>query len=132
MSERDYRSKFKTSAEVLKNLLSGPEGQAKATGHMADQFLRWKLWMSWQDIVGQTTAQCCEPVAYHQGTLWLWVKNATWLTQLNFMSETIKNTINQKFAAGMVREIRLTMDRKNVPRANDQEFKNNLEKFLKK
>lgn len=117
---------------MLQNLLSGSEGQATATGHMADQFLRWKLWMNWQEIVGQTTAQCCEPVSYHQGTLWLWVKNATWLTQLNFMSETIKNTINQKFAAGMVREIRLTMDRKNVPKANDKEFKNNLEKFLKK
>lgn len=142
MADRDHRSKFKTSAEVLQNLLSGQGigvkktknavNDAIATSHMADQFLRWKLWMNWKDIVGPMTAECCEPVAFHKGTLWLWVKNSTWLTQLNFMSETIKNTINQKFAAGAVKEIRVTTDRKNVPSVHDAEFQNNLQKFVKK
>ena len=126
MSQKDHRSKFKTSAEVLQNLFSEKEGP------VADQYLRWKLWMSWAEIVGPTTSSCCEPVAYHQGTLWLWVKNATWMTQLNFMSDTIKNTINQKFSQNMIREIRLTMDRKNVPVQNDAEFKNRLNQFFKK
>jgi predicted nucleic acid-binding Zn ribbon protein len=130
--ERDHRSKFKSSAEVLQNLLSGKEMSRGSNSHMADQFSRWKLWMNWSDVVGPTTAECCEPVAFHQGVLWLWVKNSTWLTQLNFMSETIKNTINLKYASGMVKEIRLTTDRKNVPQKSDIDFKNNLQKFIKK
>lgn len=148
MRERDRKPKFKTSAEVLQSLLSG-EGKTvlgltkNASGsswkkqdtgidHMADQFMRWKLWMNWKDIVGATTAECCEPISFHQGVLWLWVKNSTWMTQLNFMSEAIKNTINQKLAGGMVKEIRVTMDRKNVPSVNDEQFKNHLQKLIKK
>lgn len=150
MNERNCKKpKFKTSAEVLQSLLSGQGktslGLTKKAGeksswkkhdegidHMADQFFRWKLWMNWKDIVGATMADCCEPVSFHQGVLTLWAKNSTWMTQLNFMSETIKNTINQKMAAGMVKEIRVTQDRKNVPKANDEQFKNHLEKLIKK
>jgi len=126
MAKQDHKSKFNSGAEVLQNLFSDKQGP------VADQFLRWKLWMNWQEIVGPTTAQCCEPVSFHQGVLWLWVKNSTWMTQLNFMSETIKNTINQKFSQNMVKEIRLTMDRKNVPHQNDEDFKNKLNQFFKK
>lgn len=149
MSNNHKKSQFKTSAEVLQSLLSGqgttllgrqkPAGQAATwkkqddgINHMADQFFRWKLWMNWKDIVGHTTAECCEPISFHQGTLWLWAKNSTWMTQLNFMSETIKNTINKKMGPGSVKEIRITMDRKNVPSANDEKFKQHLEKIIKK
>lgn len=139
MRENDRKPKFKTSAEVLQSLLSGRNekslgGKKQDSGidHMADQFSRWKLWMNWSEVVGPTTAQCCEPVSFHQGVLTLWVKNSTWLTQISFMSETIKNTINQKYASSMVKEIRVTMDRKNVPQSNNQDFKNNLQKFIKK
>ncbi len=118
--EKDHRSKFKSSAEVLQNLFSNKEGP------VGDQFLRWKLWMSWTEVVGPTTSKVCEPVAFHNGVLWLWVKNSTWMTQLNFLSETIKNTINQKFSQNMVKEIRLTMDRKSVPSQNDDQFKKNV------
>lgn len=139
MRENDRKPKFKTSAEVLQSLLSGRAattvgGKRQDSGidHMADQFSRWKLWMNWSDVVGPTVAESCEPVSFHQGVLTLWVKNATWLTQISFMSEAIKNTINQKFTAGMVKEIRVTMDRKNVPQSNNQDFKKNLQKFIKK
>lgn len=148
MRDNDRKPKFKTSAEVLQSLLSGrgktPLGITKDAGgssswkkqdsgvdHIADQFFRWKLWMNWKDVVGPTTSQCCEPVAYHQGVLTLWAKNSTWMTQLNFMSETIKNSINQKVGSVMVKEIRVTMDRKNVPSANDETFKKHLQKMIK-
>ncbi|MFN3454274.1 MAG: DUF721 domain-containing protein [Pseudobdellovibrio sp.] len=92
---------------------------------MAEQFLRWKLWMNWSEVVGPTTAQCCEPVAYHRGVLWLWVKNSVWMTQVTFMADAIKNSINQKFSHEMVKEIRLTMDRKSVPKTDNEDFKKN-------
>ncbi len=126
MSNQDFKAKFKSGAEVLSNLFADQKGP------VADQFLRWKLWMNWSDIVGQTTAESCEPISYHQGVLTLWVKNSTWLTQMNFMSEAIKNSINQKFSQNMVKDIRLTLDRKSVPYTHDEQFKEQLRKFFKK
>lgn len=125
MRENDFKSKFKTSAEVLKSLFEEKEG-----GPVSEQFMRWKLWLNWKDIVGPTTAEYTEPVAYHNGVLWLWVKNSTWMQQMTFMSETIKNTVNQKYKKGFVTEIRYTLDRKNIPKENS-DFKANVKKFIK-
>jgi hypothetical protein len=125
MRENDFKSKFKTSAEVLKSLFEEKEG-----GPVSEQFMRWKLWLNWKDIVGPSTAEYTEPVAYHNGVLWLWVKNSTWMQQMTFMSETIKNTVNQKYKKGFVREIRYTLDRKNIPKENS-DFKANVKKFIK-
>ena len=125
MRENDFKSKFKTSAEVLKSLFEEKEG-----GPVSEQFMRWKLWLNWKDIVGPTTAEYTEPVAYHNKVLWLWVKNSTWMQQMTFMSETIKNTVNQKYKKGFVTEIRYTLDRKNIPKENS-DFKANVKKFIK-
>ncbi len=125
MRDNDFKSKFKSSAEVLKSLFEEKEG-----GPVSEQFQRWKLWLNWKDIVGPTTAEYTEPVAYHNGVLWLWVKNSTWMQQMTFMSETIKNTVNQKYKKGFVTEIRYTLDRKNIPKENS-DFKANVKKFIK-
>ena len=125
MRENDFKSKFKTSAEVLKSLFEEKEG-----GPVSEQFQRWKLWLNWKDIVGPTTAEYTEPVSYHNGVLWLWVKNSTWMQQMTFMSETIKNTVNQKYKKDFVKEIRYTLDRKNIPKENS-DFKANVKKFIK-
>lgn len=126
MKENDYRTKFKTSAEVLKSLF-----EEKAGGPVSEQFLRWKLWLSWREIVGETTAAHTEPVAYHNGTLWLWVKNSTWMQQMTFMSASIKTVVNQKYRAGFVKEIRYTLDRKQIPSRADDEFQKNVKKFVR-
>jgi predicted nucleic acid-binding Zn ribbon protein len=125
MRENDFKSKFKTSAEVLKSLFEEKEG-----GLVSEQFQRWKLWLNWKDIVGPSTAEYTEPVSYHNGVLWLWVKNSTWMQQMTFMSETIKNTVNQKYKKDFVREIRYTLDRKNIPKENS-DFKAQVKKFIK-
>lgn len=126
MNENDFKSKFKTSAEVLKSLF-----EEKAGGPVSEQFLRWKLWLNWKDIVGPTTAEYTEPVSYHNGILYLWVKNSSWMQQMTFISETIKVTINQKFKKDFVKEIRYTLDRKNTPTKENIKFQENLKKFIK-
>jgi hypothetical protein len=124
-SEKDFKTKFNTGAEVLQKLL-----EAKS-GPVSDQYLRWKLWLSWKDIVGPTVSQNAEPVSYHQGVLWLCVRNSVWMQQMSFMLEPIKQSINQKFKEGFVKEVRLTLDRKLTPQSNDESFKHNLKKFVK-
>lgn len=124
-SEQDYKSKFKTSAEVLHRLLEDKAGP------VSDQYLRWKLWLAWKDVVGPTVSENAEPIAYHRGVLWLCVKNSVWMTQMSFMIEPIKHSVNQKFKEGFVKEVRLTLDRRLTPSSNDENFKNNLKKFVK-
>lgn len=126
MRENDFKSKFKTSAEVLKSLF-----EEKAGGPVSEQFLRWKLWLNWKEVVGPTTAEYTEPVSYHNGVLTLWVKNSTWMQQMTFMSETIKNTVNQKYKKNFVTEIRYTLDRRNTPTKDSEQFKKNVKKFIK-
>ena len=124
-SDRDFKGKFKTSAEVLQRLLEDKAGP------VSDQYLRWKLWQSWADVVGPTVSQNAEPVSYRNGVLWLCVKNSVWMQQMSFMLEPIKNSVNQKFRPGFVKEVRLTLDRKDTPTMSNEEFKASLKKFLK-
>ncbi|MBC7466528.1 MAG: DUF721 domain-containing protein [Bdellovibrio sp.] len=125
MSENDFKTRFNTGAEVLQKLLEGKAGP------VSDQYLRWKLWLNWKDIVGPTVSQHSEPISYRNGLLWLCVDNAVWMQQMGFMTETIKKTINEKFKQGFVREIRYTTDRRQVPSAEDDQFRDNVKKFLK-
>ena len=124
-SEKDFKTKFNTGAEVLHRLLE------EKAGPVSDQYLRWKLWLAWKDIVGPTVGENTEPVSYRNGVLWLWVKNSVWMQQMSFMTEPIKNSVNQKFKEGFVKEVRLTLDRRLTPSTNDQEFQKNLKKFIK-
>ncbi|MFZ3230897.1 MAG: DUF721 domain-containing protein [Pseudobdellovibrio sp.] len=125
MADNDYKSQFKTGAEVLQKLLEGK------VGPVSDQYLRWKLWLNWKEIVGPTVSTHSEPISYRNGLLWLWVENSVWMQQMGFMSETIIETINKKFRKGFVREIRYTLDRRQVPSAEDDVFRDNVKKFLK-
>jgi len=125
MAEQDFRSKFKTGAEVLHKLLDDKAGP------VSDQYLRWKLWLSWKDVVGPTVSDHAEPIAYHHGVLWLWVRNSVWMQQMSFMLEPIKNTVNQKFRAGFVKEVKLTLDRRQTPQTANEDFKKNLKKFVR-
>ncbi|MGZ3692302.1 MAG: DUF721 domain-containing protein [Pseudobdellovibrio sp.] len=123
--ERDFKPKFNSTAEVLQRLLEDKAGP------VSDQYLRWKLWLAWEEVVGKTVAENAEPISYHNGTLWLCVKNSVWMTQMTFMVEPIKNSVNQKFRPNFVKEVRLTLDRRLTPSAKDEEFKANLKKFIK-
>lgn len=125
MSEQDYRSKFNSSAEVLHKLLEGK------TGPVSDQYLRWKLWLNWKEIVGPTVSEHAEPISYHHGVLWLWVKNSVWMQHMTFMVEPIRQSVNQKFKEGFVKEVRLTTDRRQTPQLTNEEFKTNLKKFVR-
>ena len=125
MRENDFKTKFKSSAEVLKSLFD----DKKKGGVVSDQFLRWKLWMQWSELVGSSIAEYTEPVSYRDGVLWLWVKNSTWMQQMTFMSDSIKNVIEQKFRKGYVREIRFTLDRKALPGREDMNFQKSVKKF---
>lgn len=74
-----------------------------------------------------------EPVGYQRGVLYVWVSNSAWMQQLVFMREHMRDAINKKLEQEYVREIRLTMDKKSVPRdaIASAELKDSLGQLLK-
>lgn len=110
MSESNKpKSKLTLGSQVLQALFENGKSP------LSVQFIRWKLWRKWPEIVGPTISQNCEPVGYRQGVLFLWVKSSSWMQQMVFMREPMMKKINDHLQMRYVSEIRLTLDRRSVP-----------------
>ncbi len=98
---------------------------------MSAQFLRWKLWSQWKDAVGEQTATLCEPVHFHKGVLWIYVKSSVWMQELIFCREELQKKINAWAKRKWVVEIKLTTDRRSIPSDPDQQsqLKDQIGKF---
>lgn len=103
------KSKLTLGSQVLQALFENGKSP------LSVQFIRWKLWRKWPEIMGPTIAENCEPVGYKQGVLFLWVKNSTWMQQMVFMRDPMTKKINDHLKMRYVTEIRLTLDRRSVP-----------------
>lgn len=119
--KKKYRSKMKSGSEVLQSLFENGKSP------LSEQFLRWKLWAKWPEVVGETIAKNAEPVAFKNGVLFLWVKSSVWMQQMVFLREQIKTAINQKMDQKFVHTIRFTLDRRDVPGQDNQEFRRYIE-----
>lgn len=124
MDEFDPKSKFSAGSEVLQRLFE--DGKSPLSG----PFTRWKLWMKWGDYVGPTIASQTEPVGLHRGTLYVWVRNSAWMQQMVFMKDEIQQTLNKKLGSSLVKNIRFTLDRRELP--SDSEEQNRLRRTLTK
>ncbi|MNT47250.1 hypothetical protein D3C72_1839490 [compost metagenome] len=91
--------------------------------------MRWKLWARWEEVVGPTIAKNAEPVGFQRGTLYVWVRSSSWMQQMVFMRDPIRNTINQKFENNFVKYIKFTLDRRDVPNQDQSEFKEMIAKI---
>ena len=117
MSNSNYNPKFikrksqpLLGSEALQSLFENGKSP------LSQQFLRWKIWRRWEEYVGPTIAQNSEPVGYVNGQLYLWVKNSSWMQQLVFMRDPIKDKINKKLGFLFVKNVTLTLDKKSVPK----------------
>lgn len=107
------RSQLTAGASILQKLLE------RGNDDLSKQFLRWKLWRQWSEYTTPTIAQVSEPVSYHKGTLYVWVKNASWHQQLVFLRDQIRDQINTKLGTNYVKRIHFTMDRRSVPKDHE-------------
>ncbi len=114
MSDQDYDPKFKTGIEVLQGLFENGKSPLSA------QFLRWKMWSRWEEIVGSTLSKSCEPVGLQNDVLIIWVPHSTVMQQMVFLKENILAAVRKSFPQMKIKDIRFTLDRKNMPRQTDQ------------
>jgi hypothetical protein len=127
MSKINYR-KRKGSLTNISGVLQ--KSLEAGNSPLSEQFIRWRLWAKWDDLVGETIAQKSLPVDYREGTLFVWVNSSAWMHHLLFLRESMQSTINKKLGIYFVKAIRFTLDRKGVPDLNDNQFKEMVEKII--
>ncbi len=122
-SENKPKGKLSVGSEVLQRLFENGKSP------LSEQFLRWKLWAKWEEVVGPTIAKNAEPVGFQRGVLYIWVRNSSWMQQMIFMKDHIQNSINTKFDNNFVKYIKFTLDRREVPQGDQQGFKEMISKI---
>lgn len=115
MSKRKKNQKLQPVSNVLETLFS--RGQSG----LSDQFRRWRVWHSWRELVGDNIASYSIPVGYLKGTLQVWVKTPSHLQELSFGTDVLKDKVNQFVGFPWVKKVRLTLDRKDVPKFEESD-----------
>lgn len=101
--------KLTSVSRVLEELLSRGESP------LSDQFLRWRLWHSWSEVVGEKMAQVSTPVGFQKGLLMIWVRSPVYMQELSYGLDLLREKINSFVGFNWVAAIRLTQDRRSVP-----------------
>jgi hypothetical protein len=92
---------------------------------LSDQFMRWKLWRKWSDVVGPTISAQSMPVGFVNGMLYVWVKNAVWMNEMLFLAGPIREKVNTFVEKNWVQQVRFTLNQHEVPKTDeDSDIKN--------
>src|SRR6185503_9116661 len=112
-----------TASRVLQTLL------ANGKSPLSDQFLRWKIWRFWDQIVGKTLGNVCEPVGFDRGRLFIWVKSSARLQEIRFFEDILREKVNAYVGREWARTLRFTLDRRGIPKEAEAspEFKSYIE-----
>ncbi len=126
-SKKREASQPTLAGDVLQSLLQNSKSP------LSDQFLRWKVWSSWPEVVGAEVAKNTLPVSYLQGELYVWVNHPARMQELIFCVRPLIRKINQYCGKTWIRRIRFTLDRRSVPKVEDApgEMQDFLSKFKK-
>ncbi len=74
-----------------------------------------RIWLVWDEAVGERIASLARPVSFRDGTLTVAVANAPWMQQLNFLKRGIVEKLNSLLGEAVVRDIYLKAGRAESP-----------------
>ncbi len=70
-----------------------------------------RIWEVWDDVVGKTIAGHARPSWIKKGVLMVRVTDSVWLQDLEFKTETIKESLNSKLQSEAIKKIRFRVGR---------------------
>jgi len=88
---------------------------------LAERLREAEIWRIWPDVVGAALAARACPVRIINGTLTVAVSSAPWMQELRFMTAMMKEKLNTRLGAEVVREIVLKAGRVDQPPAEVQD-----------
>lgn len=78
---------------------------------LAERLRDAEIWRVWNDAVGAVVAARAQPLRIINGTLTVAVSSAPWMQELRFMTGMMKEKLNDRLGAEVVREIILKAGR---------------------
>jgi predicted nucleic acid-binding Zn ribbon protein len=91
--------------------LSGVVEESLVGLGLADRLREAEIWRIWADVVGAAIACRAHPVRIINGTLTVAVTSAPWMQELRFMTAMMKEKLNIRLGAEIVKEIVLKAGR---------------------
>ena len=79
---------------------------------LAAGFTRLKLGVQWPDVVGDRIAKMTAPAAFDDGVLEIWVAHPTWMQELWFIKDELREKVNRALGGSSCREVRFTLNRR--------------------
>ena len=95
--------------------LSGVMQESLAGLGLDERLREAEIWRIWPEVVGATLACRARPLRIINGTLTVAVSSAPWIQELRFMTTMMKEKLNSRLGAELVREIVLKAGRVDIP-----------------
>jgi predicted nucleic acid-binding Zn ribbon protein len=90
---------------------------------LAERLRDAEIWRVWNDAVGAVVAIRAQPLRIINGTLTVAVSSAPWMQELRFMTGMMKEKLNDRLGAEVVREIVLKAGRVDTPLTEEPQEK---------
>ncbi len=110
----------------MKRAPAAPSAVADVLGRLLkhvdpDQELRvYTIWNFWNDEVGETIARRAQPARFRDGVLFVTVETHSWMQELRFMKDAIRERLNARLGADLVRDIVLVSGSVTAPPAEPE------------
>lgn len=75
----------------------------------------YRTWAIWAEAVGAAVAAHAEPAGFRDGVLSVRVAGSAWMQELQFMKDTLRERLNERLGAPLIRDIYLVSGAVNVP-----------------
>ncbi|MDD2736313.1 MAG: DUF721 domain-containing protein [Desulfuromonadaceae bacterium] len=95
--------------------LSGVMHDSFTGSALAERLREAEIWRVWPEVVGTALACRAQPVRIINGTLTVAVSSAPWMQELRFMTAMMKEKLNLRLGAEVVRDIVLKAGRVDQP-----------------
>ena len=107
------------SSEELKRLDQVVEDVIQVYGYDS-KISEARVFLVWEDIVGQFIAENTQPSSLAEGKFRVWVKNSVLLAELHLLSRNLIDKINSKIGKSVVRELRFQLKQFSCSRQENQ------------
>jgi hypothetical protein len=72
----------------------------------SEQQLRaYRIWTFWNDEVGDLIARRAQPARFRDGVLFVTVASHSWMQELRFLKDDLRDRLNARLGANLVRDI---------------------------
>jgi predicted nucleic acid-binding Zn ribbon protein len=65
----------------------------------------YRVWTFWDDVVGAALAARTQPASFRDGVLSVRVGGAVWMQELQFMKDDLRERLNARLGAELIRDI---------------------------